>query len=71
MRDLIQEDIDYLDSLAEEYNCTLYFPPVKGRTCPFFVASEIIRLNAFVMALYDSGFSFVSEDEDYIAILGA
>lgn len=71
MRDLIQEDIDYLDSLADEYNCKLYLPPIKDRTCPFFVVSEIDQLDAFVVALYDSGFSFVFEDEDYIIIIGA
>lgn len=71
MKELSQEDIDYLNRLAIENNCKLYLPPLEDYRHPFFVVNEIFNINLFSMMLYASGYSFVFKDEKYLMIIGS
>ena len=73
MKELIWEDIDYLDQLGKRLFCSLYLPPFNDSNHPFFDITDITRANDLTFSLQYNGFSFLFKnikDRQYIQIIG-
>jgi hypothetical protein len=72
MQDLNQDDMDRLDRVAQYYKCEVSLPPYRGTNHPFICIRDVNEYDAYYLTatLIEKGFSFLSNDDGCIEIIG-